>query len=74
MKIEIDDLSGRPPLGVKPEIIWLEERITDLSRALYEYFKVGIYDENTYGWLMELYNVYRQRDRYIEHSQRETKC
>lgn len=65
---------SKPPLGVIPHIIWLEKRITELSRALYEYFTNGYYDDNTYKWLMELYNVYRQRDRYIEEQQSGKGC
>lgn len=61
---------SKPALGVMPHINWLEKRITELSRALYEYFNNGYYDDNTYKWLMELYNVYRQRDRYIEEQQK----
>lgn len=73
-KLVMPTAGSKPPLGVMPHIIWLEKRITELSRALYEYFTNGYYDDNTYKWLMELYNVYRQRDRYIEEQQKAKGC
>jgi len=56
----------KPPLGVMPHIIWLEKRITELSRAFYEYTSIGIYDNTKRAWLYELYNLYHQRERYLE--------
>lgn len=73
-KLVMPTAGSKPPIGVMPHIIWLEKRITELSRALYEYFMNGYYDDNTYKWLMELYNVYRQRDRYIEEQQKVKGC
>ena len=65
---------SKPPLGVMPHTIWLEKRITELSRALYEHFTNGYYNDATYGWLMELYNIYRLRDKYVDEQQEVKGC
>lgn len=53
----------KPPLGVIPKIIWMEQIITELNRDLFEYISISKYDDTTYQWLIELYSLYRQRDK-----------
>jgi len=55
-----------PPLGVKPKAIWYEERIVDLSRAIYDYTKNGYYNEKVYVWIVELSNTYSEHNRHLE--------
>ena len=35
-------IAPKPPLGVTPENIWIEQRISELSRAVTEYMATGM--------------------------------
>ena len=56
---------GKNPLGVKPKEIWLEERILDLSRAIYEYLnEYGNFNSNNIiAWVTELKQLLEERMR-----------
>ena len=58
-------MEERPPLGVIPKVLWYEQRIFDLSRAIHEYVASGRY-EQPYWWACELTNVMRERERHLE--------
>lgn len=58
-------MEERPPLGVIPKLLWYEERIVDLLRAIYEYVKSGRF-EQPYWWTCELTNLLRMRENYLE--------
>lgn len=46
------DTSGRPPLGLMPRWLWLEQRLEDLERARDGYVKAGL--EVPEHWLVEI--------------------
>lgn len=55
----------KPPLGVMPRQIWLEKRMQELSRAIYERMLAGIIDENVNEWSADLSNLMSDyRDEY----------
>lgn len=72
MKIPIAGWSGyvefkedKPPIGIKPRYIWLEERAIELSRVIYDYTKYNINTstknyqtyKNIKEWLNELNQI-----------------
>ena len=50
----------KPLLGVMPEIIWLEKRIDELAKAIYQYTKIGDYN-TSHKWAWELHRRYKDR-------------
>jgi len=56
----------KSPIGVMPKAIWYEKRISDLAGAVKRFVDEGIYDDTVYGWMCELYNTYRERERHLE--------
>jgi hypothetical protein len=51
----VDADVSKPPLGIKPKVLWQEERMQELARAIYEYTMAGYYDRLTVGlWCEEL--------------------
>jgi hypothetical protein len=55
----------KPPLGVMPKVIWYEQRICDLSRAIHEYVSSGRF-EQAYWWSIELTGILRMRENHLE--------
>jgi hypothetical protein len=55
----------KQPLGVMPKVIWYEQRICDLSRAIYEYVSSGRF-EQAYWWSIELTGILRMRENHLE--------
>ena len=55
----------RPPLGVVSKVIWYEQRICDLSRAIHEYVSSGRF-EQAYWWSIELTGILRMRENHLE--------
>lgn len=55
----------KPPIGVMPRKLWLETRIQDLGRAIYEYTQAKIY-EPVNEWLEELQGLVEERERMDE--------
>jgi len=55
-------MEDRPPLGVIPKVLWYEDRILDLSRAIQEYVADGRF-EQPYWWACELTGLLRMRSR-----------
>jgi hypothetical protein len=58
-------MEERPPLGVIPKVLWYEQRILDLSRAIHEYVASGRF-EQPYWWACELMGLLRMRERHLE--------
>lgn len=62
----MDDVRDRiPPLGVIPKVLWYEQRIHDLSRAIADYVRFGDY-EQAYWWACEMVSTMRCRERHLE--------
>lgn len=62
-------MNEKPPIGVLPKALWYEDRIVDLSRAIHQYCKKGMYQDEVYVWICELYSVFRQRERHLENKE-----
>lgn len=58
-------MEERPPLEVIPKVLWYEQRILDLSRAIHEYVASGRF-EQPYWWACELTGLLRMRERHLE--------
>jgi hypothetical protein len=55
----------KPPLGVIPKVIWYEQRICELARAIHDYALFGDY-EKVYWWNIEMNDILRCRERHVE--------
>ena len=51
-------LVKKPPLGAVPQVLWMEQRMQDLARAINDYISEGYYNEpNIQIWMDDLRNV-----------------
>jgi len=53
----------KPPLGVIPRKLWIEERIGQLSRAIREYIEYGACDQPIIEWNNELVELHREQEK-----------
>ena len=52
----------KPPLGLSPKMLWQEERMQELARAIYEYIMWGYYDKLTVGlWCEKLQTMLNKK-------------
>ena len=58
------DRRARSPDGVKPFVLWIEDRLLDLSRAINEYLADGQDGETVYEWIKELKTLFKMRKEF----------
>lgn len=50
-KLASEETVKKPPVGIRPKFIWMQERVIALDDAIYRYTKAGL--EYPYVWLEE---------------------
>ncbi len=60
--MSMDSERVKPPLGVKPRVLWLEERVNDLFHAVQQRLEVGFeVSEPIIGeWVGEIHEICQQ--------------